>query len=454
MELHWRRVIGSNAMLTLIAASLIAACPGCAKVRPPEKPVLSIWHWLADRSDAFDRLAGEFEKEAGPDLKFEPRFNLYAPTSAYVSKIRAAAQTGKLPDIYGVLMEMRDFASLIKSGHVLDLTRYMDADGGAWKSGFYKSGLSMNTFQEGNQYGVKPGIYGVPLNLNNIQMIYNLDLLGKAGWGPDRIPAAWNEFLALGDALKKAGIPGMVSGWGESWMVHCFADNMAWNIMGPEKVLATIKGEVPYTDPDWVRVFTLFKEMKDHGLISDGIVTMMNKEAEQTFANNRAAIAFNGSWCINVYESMNPDLNYRVALPPRVNAARPMYVWAGTTSFVVNAASPVKEDAVRFLRWLSEEKQQRYLANSTRDIPANKRCADMLTGHMAEFAASVDNVVHPRLLPFEEYPLVNEEFDKGIQSILIGEATPEEVAGNVQAAKVREMKKAARLMRPDTGGAR
>lgn len=422
----------------------MAACAGCAGKQSQTTSGLTIWHWLSDRSDAFDYLAKEFGREAGSGSGPEPRFYLYAPTSAYVSKVRAAAQTGKLPDIYGVLMEMRDFASLIKSGHVLDLTPYMDADGGAWKSVFYKPGLGLNTFPEGNQYSVKPGIYGVPLSINNIQLIYNLDLLKKAGWDPARIPATWDEFLALGDALKKAGVSGMVSGWGESWMVHCFADNMAWNIMGPDKVLATIKGEVPYTDPDWIRVFTLFKEMKDHGLLSDGIVTMINKEAEQTFANNRSAIAFNGSWCINVYESMNPDLNYTAALPPRVNTSRPAYIWGGTTSFVVNAGSPIREDAVRFLMWLSEEKQQRYLAERTLDIPANRKCADMLTGHMAEFAASVDNVVHPRLLPFEEYPLVTEVFDKGIQSILIGEAAPGEVARNVQEAKVREMEKAAR----------
>lgn len=378
-------------------------------------------------------------------MKFELRFELYAPTSAYVSKIRAAAQASKLPDIYGVLMEMRDFASLIKAGHVADLSEYMDADNGAWKSTFYKSGLIMNTFPEENQYGVRPGIYGVPLDLNNIQMVYNTDLFKKAGWDAGKVPVTWDEFIALGQALKKAGIPGMVSGWGESWMIHCFADNMAWNIMGQEKVLATIKGEVPYTDPDWVKVFDLFKQMKENGLLSDGIVTMINKEAEQTFANERAAMAFNGSWCINVYESMNPGLSYRAALPPKVNLQRPMYIWGGTTSLVVNNKSLLKDDAVKFLKWLSAEKQQRYLASKTLNIPANKACADMLTGHTLEFASNMENVVHPRLLPLEEYPLVTEAFDKGIQSILIGEATPEQVAKAVQEAKVRETEKAARF---------
>jgi ABC-type glycerol-3-phosphate transport system substrate-binding protein len=433
-------------LILLITVALAAS--GCAAGgNKTGQSEIIVWHWLSDRVDAFDELARQYKNQTNINIRFE----LYAPTDAYTSKIRAAAQADKLPEIYGVLMEMRDFASLIKAGHVLDLTPYMAEKNDAWKSVFYKGGLIMNTFPQDNQYGVNPGIYGAPIDINNIQLIYNLDLLKKALWDPARIPSTWNEFLELGAALKKAGIPGLVSGWGESWMIHCMADNFAWNIMGNEKVLATLRGEVPYTDPGWIVVFDLFRQMRDGGLLSDGIVTMVNKEAEQTFANNRAAIAFNGSWCVNVYESMNPDLKYAAALPPRVNLANAMYVWGGTTSFVVNAKSPMKAEAVGFLKWLTDEKQQRYLARTTRNIPSNRYCADVLSGPILGFANSMDNVVHPRLLPIEEFPLVTEAFDKGIQSIIIGEATPQEVARAVQEAKEREMKKARKFKKSAQG---
>jgi len=98
-------------------------------------------------------------------------------------------------------------------------------------------------------------------------------------------------------------------------MIDCLANNYAFNIMGQDKVLATIKGDVPYTDPDWIKVFGLFKDMQESGLLAKGIVTMVNKVAEQMFANGKAVFAFNGSWCVNVYKGMNPNLNYAAMLP-------------------------------------------------------------------------------------------------------------------------------------------
>ncbi|MFH1791581.1 MAG: hypothetical protein ABH885_06340, partial [Candidatus Omnitrophota bacterium] len=88
---------------------------------------------------------------------------------------------------------------------------------------------------------------------------------------------------------------------------------------------------------------------------------------------------------------------------------------------------------------------QVFLAKETDNIPANKDCEGVLTGHVAQFADDMDNVIHPRLLPIEEFPLVTEAFDKGIQSIMIGESTPAEVAEHVEQVKQKELAKAAKF---------
>ncbi|HTL71576.1 MAG TPA: extracellular solute-binding protein [Candidatus Eisenbacteria bacterium] len=404
-----------------------------------ETDAITVWHWMSDREDAFEELASRFEQETGTKVHFE----LYAPSEAYAQRVKASAQTHTLPDVYGVLGEKRDFASFINSGYVLDLTPELGAgENGAWKDSLFARALAVNEFLPGNEYGVKPGIYGVPLDVMTIQMVYNQSLYEKAGLDPKRPPETWQEFIAHCRVLKEKGIPRFVSGFGEIWMIDALASNFAMNIMGEDKVFATYRGEVPYTDPDWVKVLALFKEMTDEGVFVDGAVTMVNKTAEQTFANERAAYAFNGSWCINVYKGMNPSLKYGAILPPKVTPANPMRIWGGAgSSFVVNAQSPRKDKAVKFLRWLTSDKTQAFLAEKTENLPSNKNSLSQITPVLAQFADDMDNSTHPNVYPVHEKPAVTEAFDKGIQSILIGEKTPEAVAEEVQRIKEKEQKK-------------
>lgn len=408
---------------------------GCGG-EPEKRADVVAWHWMTDRDDAFLKLAERYKEETGVKVSFE----LYAPSDAYSQKVRASAQTSTLPDIYGLLAEKRDFAAFIKAGHVANLTEYMLRDKRRWEESLFSKALDVNRFLPRNQWDVKPGIYGVPIDVTNIQMLYNKNLFRKAGLDPGRPPRTWEEFLAYGKKLKEAGIPGFVSGWGEIWMIDCFASNYAMNIMGKDKVIATIKGEVPYTDPDWIKLFYLFKEMADEEILAPGVVTMVNKTAEQTFANERAAFAFNGSWCVNVYKGMNPDLNYVAMLPPRVSPDNPMIIWGGAgSSFLVSEKSKSKEAAIGFLRWLTKRPQQEFLAKETNNLPSNRYSLTNIPQILSQFADDMERTTHPDVLPVNEYSQVIEFFDKGIQSIIIGEETPEEVARKVQEVKERRL---------------
>jgi ABC-type glycerol-3-phosphate transport system substrate-binding protein len=273
-----------------------------------------------------------------------------------------------------------------------------------------------------------------------IQMLYNKDLLKQLGF--DRPPKDFAEFLEVGKKIKAANMQGLVSGWGEVWMIDCFANDYAFNIMGKDKVLNTIKGKVPYTDPDWVKVFSLFKDMQDSGVMATGLVTMINKNAEQLFANGRAVFAFNGSWCVNVCKGMNPSLNYGVMLPPKISDKFPMSIWGGAgSSFMVNAKSSKKEEAVKFLQWLTGKEQQQYLAEATNNLPANKNTLNKLPEVLAQFAGGIESSTHPNVWGVSEFPAVIEALDKGIQSIIIGEKTPEQIAQYVQSVKEKEIAK-------------
>ena len=425
-------------MLSSFMVFLSVFLAGCDQQgqKPGQVKSITIWHWMSDRESAFTELAKQYETETGIRVNFE----LYAPSDVYAQKVRAAAQTNTLPDIFGILGEKRDFASFVKSGYVYDLTEEMDRDNGAWKNKLFAKAFGVNEFEQGNSFEIKPGIYGVPIDVTNIQMLYNKDLLQRAG--VDTLPKTWKDLVDVNRKLKAKGTQGLVSGWGEIWMIDCLASNYAFNIMGKDKVLDTIRGKVPYTDPDWIRVFDLFREMRDEGMLASGIVTMVNKTAEQLFANNRAAFAFNGSWCVNVYKSMNPDLNYGVMLPPQASDKYPMSIWGGAgSSFMVNNESKKAQLAVDFLKWITDTPQQVFLSKETQDLPSNKYSLKDIPMALSQFASAMDNTTHPSVWGVSESHQVIEAFDKGIQSIIIGEKTPEQLGREVQAIKERETAK-------------
>ncbi len=426
--------------ITLLLSVVCIFCSaGCASKQSAETAAtVTVWHWMTDREPAFQELAKRYEAKTGTKVDFQ----LYAPSDAYSQKVRAAAQGNTLPDIFGILGEKRDFSSFIKAGFILDLTPYMEENSGSWKNSFFAKALAVNEFADGNSYGVKAGFYGVPIDIMTIQMLYNKNLLKKLGFNPNKPPATFQEFLDIGKKLKEAKMQGLVSGWGEVWMIDCLANNYAFNIMGEKKVIATIRGEVPYTDPDWIKVLSLFKDMQESGVLANGLVTMINKTAEQLFANEKAVFAFNGSWCVNVYKGMNPTLEYGAMLPPAASNNYPMAIWGGAgSSFMVNARSNRKEEAVKFLKWLTDRDQQAYLSETTNNLPANKNSLNKIPDILAQFAKGMESATHPNLWGVSEYSVVIETLDKGIQSIIIGEKTPEQVAAEAQKMKEREMAK-------------
>lgn len=393
-----------------------------------------IWHWMTDKHDYFEQMAAEYEKQTGDKVRFE----LYAPSDAYTQKIQAASQAGTLPDVYGILAENHVTASFIKAGHVLKLNDYYDADDGKWRHQLYEKAIAHNQFKAGNEYDVPPGFYGVPLDLMTMQLVYNKDLFSKAGLDPEKPPKTWDELLVVTKALTEANIQPFVSGFSELWMIECMASSMAINIMGEDKLVDTYRGNVSYIDSEWIDVLGRFETLAKTGFFANGIINFSNKEAEQLFANGRAAMALNGAWCVNVYQGMNPNLNYGVFTLPQINLERPMAMWGSAgASLLINAQSRRKEEAVFFLKWLTESNQQLRYAKETNNIPANKAAANNLSPVLQSFARAIENSTHPSRWAMMETPAVIEAFDKGIQLIIIGEKTPKEIAMETQAVKVQ-----------------
>lgn len=426
----------SRILLVSLVGFILA---GCAAGKPKEDKLV-IWHWMTDRKDAFAELAQKYTQESG--LKVE--FKLFFPPEIYSQKVIAAARAKTLPDIFGILGERKTLSSFIRAGYILNLSPYMkeEIDGQEkvsikWKDSFYPQTLRVVTFNEDNAYGVGVGIYGVPIDTTIMQFIYNKTLFREAGLDPEKSPETVDEFIALAQDIKeKTGTAGFICGWGEGWLLNALATEWAINSMGEDKFLKTIEGEIPYTDPDWINVFSLFAKLKNSGILASNIATMTNKEAEAAFAEGKAAFSFNGSWSVNVYKQLSERLDYAFFSLPKASGDHPVKVWGGAgSSFMVDANSPKKDQAIKFLKWLSAKKQQEFLAKETNNLPAIKNVDEKLPPILKSLLGTFRNLTHPDIWPRNEDSRVIEIMNRGLQQIVMGLKTPEKVAGEIQKKK-------------------
>jgi len=407
--------------------------PGCGnETTAANDKTINVWHWMTDREPAFLELAKRYQEQTGITVQFQ----LYAPADNYVQKIRVGSQTNNLPDIFGILGKPEDIANFIEAGYIENLTAALGEGKGSWKESFYKEALNTAAFVAGNPFNVVPGFYGIPIDVSTIPMLLNRKLFLKAGLNPEKPPKTWDEFIDAGKKLKAIGVTGFVSGWAENWLMFSLATDLAHNLMGPQKVMDTFRGKVPYTDPDWVTVFGAFQKLQEAKFLDPSIVTLQNKSAEQAFATERSGMSFNGSWSVNVFAGMNPTLDYLPFQVPVINPKRPGVCWGGAgTVFYVNAKSARKEMALTFLKWLTQPEQAAYLVEETKNLPSVKKLPTSVEPVLTNFAKFMENSIHPNRFEFSEHPQVQEAMTKGIQSILIGEKTAAQMAQDVQSVK-------------------
>ncbi len=407
---------------------------GCGPQKTSENKI-TIWHWMNDRKDAFNELAKEYKETTGIEVEFK----LFSPADIYSQKVIAAARAGNLPDIFGILGEKRTMASFAKAGHLLDFTPYMQENNNEWKNSFYPQTLAVVTFDKGNVFNAPQGIYGIPIDTTIIHFVYNKTLFEKSGLNPNNPPKTFDEFIEYAQKIQtKTGANGFVCGWGEGWLLDCLATEWAINLMGEDKFFKTIKGEIPYTDKDWVEVFSYFAKMRDAKILAPNITTTINKEAEDFFSKNEAGFSFNGSWAVNVYKQLNPELNYSFFPLPKISQNFPVKVWGGAgSSFMISAHSEKKAEAIKFLQWLTSKKQQEFLIKETNNLPAIKGCESALSPTLKTLIGSLTMLTHPNTWPYNEDSRVIEVMDQGLQQIVMGIKTPEQTANDIQQVKQR-----------------
>lgn len=247
------------------------------------------WTQGSVAQDNIEDLIAQFEEEH-PNVTIE---HDALSTADLRTKLTVQAASGDLPDVSWCPQSYaREFA---KDGLILEWQDIMEEDPD-WHEWFADPVLEALTEDDGK-------ILLAPLEASIDGLYYNKEMFDEHGW---KVPETWDDLMALIPQIKEEGIAPLVTGGKEgrfAWMASailvrttgldnfkslCYGDDLTnWNDESTGFPTAIAK----------------FKELVDAGAFPNGVMGMSATEADQMFANEEAAMYYEGAWKVGNFES-------------------------------------------------------------------------------------------------------------------------------------------------------
>jgi raffinose/stachyose/melibiose transport system substrate-binding protein len=336
MKRAFKGAVGAGAAAVALLAGLVAAQAGSLKIES----------WRNDDADIWNsKIIPAFNKHF-PDIKIE-----FAPSAPkeYNAAVNARLDGGTAGD----LITCRPFdASLgLYQKHQLDslddlkgMDNFSDLAKTAWQTDDGKT------------------TFCVPIASVIHGFIYNKEALAKLGASE---PKTLDEFHALLEKLKKDGtyVP-LVMGTADQWE----AATMGFQNIGPDYWKGEtgranlIAGKEKFTDPQYVAVFKEIASWAPY--LGSGFQAQTNADSQNLFSLGKGAIYASGSWDISTFRAQ-AKFDMRAFPPLRPAGASDCYISDHTDiAMGVNSASKNKEDAKKFLEWLTTAEFAAIYANA------------------------------------------------------------------------------------------
>jgi raffinose/stachyose/melibiose transport system substrate-binding protein len=333
----------------------IAAIALIAGLGAAEAGSLKIESWRNDDADIWNsKIIPAFNKHY-PDIKVE--FSATQPAD-YDAALNAKLDGGTAGDL--ITCRPFDRSLQLFQKHELDglsdlkgLDNFPDVAKAAWSTDDGKT------------------TFCVPMASVIHGFMYNEDAFKKVGVTP---PKTMAEFQAVLDKLKKDGTyTPIVMGTADQWE----AATMGFQNIGPNYWkgetgrLALIAGKEKFTDPQYIAVF---KELASWApYMGNGFQAQKYPDSQNLFSLGKGAIYPAGSWDISTFKS---QAQFPIgAFPPPLPAGDTTCYISDHTDIGmgVNSASKNKEDARKFLEWLTTPEFAELYANALPGFfPLNK----------------------------------------------------------------------------------
>jgi raffinose/stachyose/melibiose transport system substrate-binding protein len=346
---------------------------------------------------------------------------------AFKTKLTTVMQGGTAPDIFqswggGAMNDQ------INAGLLQDITSYLDAGGGAWRTSFAPGALAV--------YALDGKNYGVPWDMGMVGWWYNKDLFAKANIAQP--PATWTDLIADVKALKAAGITPISLGEKDTWTGMHIWSYLATRICGKDLFLAAAGRTGSFTAPCFVDAGKKLQDLIALQPFQAGFLGASHDVMQGTFGNGKAAMELSGQWAPSVESAQAADkkgvANMGFFSFPSVEGGVGALTDAmgGGNGFAIGKnASP---EAVDFVKYLTAPEQQKRVAAIAAGIPVVKggeaglTDPNMVLVQKGFAAANYFQLYYDQYMPSAMGSILND----AVAGLFAGTKTPDQVAQAVE----------------------
>ncbi|WP_306009782.1 extracellular solute-binding protein [Bacillus sp. MMSF_3328] len=408
----------------VVAAGLVGCSGGDEKAGSNVDAVeLTLWNdWTEDRPEnaAYKNMVEKFNEEHDDiEVVIEA-----IPHDQYETKLRTQAAGNQLPDMFRVWPGAR-IAPLVEGNALLSLNEIVDNWEGTIPEGIMKD------------YAVDGEHYAIPGNISETSLIYyNKELVSQAGF--EEFPKTYEELKSLIEALNGEDITPIALGNKGIWPLQSvYISTIADRFTGSDFLPNVLNGDGSFEDEQFIKSLEVIDELTKMNAFNADMNTLDEAQARNNFISGKTAMHFAGSWAIGpILDSAENVDNIGVAPFPTFEGAegdqeKIAGVAGGGIALNSKLSGEEKEAAFEFLKFFYSEDMYQQLLEANIVVPADLEMGD----DIPEIFQTANKLAQGGLSPVYDATLTPELTDminNGLQSITLGEKTPEELAAEMQ----------------------
>ena len=368
----------------------------------------------------------------------------YTDPTNIIQMIKTGVASGQAPDVATQLPGAAQL-QLFEAGQILDYQPHIDADPEwqEWIKGWEKVPSS--------QYRTADAIFAANVSLGPMLVWYWKDMLKEVGY--DSLPEDIEGLIALAEALKKAGKPTMANGLNSQALFNYdytfYTLEANFDPDGSKARLADA-GKYPWTSPEFRQAAELFKRLYDAGVFYDGALEKnYDPDSKVDFGARQASMAWPfGPW-MNGYYPEDTIPNIGVGIFPRLDPSGPAVLTSSNDlEFIIPIVSEEQKKPehiatmVAFVKQLSSPESQKSLwENGIFPIMPEAVASEVAPGTWASVLKAQIDVAQASDHAVDENtysPNTQSALTNGLQALLLGDKTVDELLEEVQAANKKD----------------